>query len=161
MGRVLVYSCHCCPPPAVLPRPCWLSCHATASCLPAPPHLVCLSIASRSPSQLLVALPLVAPPPPLVAPWSLVHLTHGSHRSRCLLSSLPPIVSWPLTSSLPPIFSLHLLLSPPPSGRHSFLAGRLIVMLLRRLPSWLSSCCSPLCCPLCQGLTSGGPCPCI
>ena len=144
---------------ALLSHHCLLSVSAPASCSP----LVHLLIASHSPCQLVVALPLVVPPPPLVSLLSLVHLTHGSHWSCCLLSSLSPILCWRLMLPSPPAVSLHLLLLPPPlvSRSLSSLAGRLIVMLLRHLPLSSSSCCPSLCHPLYQGLTSGGPCPCI
>ncbi len=53
---------------------------------------LCLLFDSCSPRQMVVVSPLVAPPPPLVAPPSLVHSMHGS----CLCLSLEPL---PLVNS--------------------------------------------------------------
>ena len=137
--------------------PRWLFRCAAASCLPVPPPLVRLLFEPPA----ACCIPLGAPPLPLVAPPSLVHLMHDS----CLCHSLEPpplVVSASHRQPAPHVASaLHLHLSHPPiiSRCLSSLAGRLIVTLLWPLLLLSSCCCPPLHQPLHQGPTSSGFCP--
>jgi hypothetical protein len=128
-----------------------------------PPLLVrqclCLLFASCLPRQLVVALPLIVPPPPLVVPLSLVYLTHGS--CLCLSLEPPPLVvsashhqqaphvaSASCCQPAPPLVTFISCQPPIVSQGLSSSAGRLIVTSMRQEPH-LTKChcpCSHRCC---------------